>query len=147
MRKNLFIVLGRSNSHKSSVVRCLTGCAVSRGNWMIKRANGTDEAMFHVFISSPQERNNTGISVQQFIAQLEAVEEENILLTLQSTSSTEQLNGEVYLQAIEPALFHVQTIACFDPGANLAGFEAVQFNTACPSNETASELRRVWEFL
>ena len=146
MNKNLFIVLGKSNSHKSSVVRCLSGCAVSRGNWKIRRSDSTDE-LFHVFISSPQERNTTGISVQQFIDQLNAVAEPNILLTLQSTSSTEQPNGEMYLQAIDRNVFNVHTIACFDNGANLAGFDSVYFDTTCPSNGTASELRSVWNIL
>lgn len=144
MKKKLYIIIGKSNSHKSSVTRCLSGCTVSRGNWDIQLLNGYKEK-FHVFISSPQERNNIGIDVNQFVEELFATNEPNILLTLQSMSSTEQPNGEVYLQAIINNQFDIQTIACFDQNANTLNLPVNQYNTRnIPTNQTAAEVRTLW---
>ncbi len=147
MNKKLFIIIGKSNSHKSSVIRCITGCPVSQGNWKIKLSNNQIED-FYVAITSPQERNNVGLAPSDFISELKGKNEESILIALQSTSTSNQPNGEVYLQAFIDNGFDIQKIACFDSEAELLGLTNQLFNTQnIPSNETASLVRDMWEII
>lgn len=144
MIKRLYIILGRSNSHKSSVMRCLTGSAITRGNWQMQFLNNETKTSL-VSITSPQERNRNGLSVQQFLDEIINAKEEIILITLQSISTTQQPNGEVYLQAFIDAGFDIQVIACFDRNANTLNLPFQLYNTTnVPSNQTASEVRKLW---
>ena len=143
MKKKLFIIIGKSNSHKSSIIRCITGCPISQGNWKIKLSNNQIED-FYVAITSPQERNKIGVNPDDFINELNGKNEERILIALQSESTSKQPNGEVYLQALN-AGFDIQKIACFDSEAELLGLTNQLFNTQnIPSNETASLVRDMW---
>jgi hypothetical protein len=147
MNKKLFIIIGKSNSHKSSVIRCVTGCPISQGNWKIKLSNNQIED-FYVAITSPQERNNVGLAPSDFISELKGKNEESILIALQSTSTSNQPNGEVYLQAFIDKGFDIQKIACFDSEAELLGLTNQLFNTQnIPSNETASLVKDMWEII
>ena len=144
MNKKLYIILGRSNSHKSSVMRCLTGCAVTQGDWQMRFSNNETIECF-VSITSPQERNGVGVPVDVFIDQLTKSKEDHLLITLQSRSTSQQPNGEIYLQAFIDAGFAIQTIACFDLNANTLNLPVQQFNTRdVPSNQTAFEVRKIW---
>jgi hypothetical protein len=144
MKKKVYIILGKSNSHKSSVMRCLTGSAVCRGNWMLQFANGDVEKVY-VAISSPQERGGKGISVEEFVNDLISRNEQRLFITLQSISTSNQPNGEAYLQSLFDAGFDIQTIVCFDVNANTLNLPVNQYNTRnTPSNQTASEVRKLW---
>jgi hypothetical protein len=144
MKKKLYIILGKPNSHKSSVMRCLTGCSVTRGNWSIKLKNGQDEKFF-ISISSPQERGGKGLSVTEFITEMCKTQENNLVITLQSKSSTKQPDGEIYLQAFIEAGFEIQPVVCFDSNANLLNLQFQMFNTRnTPPNQTAAEVREIW---
>ena len=89
MNKRLYIILGQSNSHKSSVMRCLTGCSRKRGNWQMRFANNQIETCY-ISVSSPQERDIVGVSVVQFIEEIKNLVEDTIFITLQSNSTTQQ---------------------------------------------------------
>lgn len=144
MNKKLYIILGRSNSRKSSVMRCLTGCAVKRGNWQIQFSSNQTETCY-VSISSPQERDGIGVSVVQFIEEINNRAEDIIFITLQSQSTTEQPNGENYLQAFINAGFDIQTIVCFDRNANTLDLPVQYYDSLeVPTNQTASEVRKLW---
>lgn len=147
MRKKLFIILGKSNSSKSSVLRCITGCSVTRENWKLQFLNN-DIASCYVSITSPQERGVLGISVEEFTKQLIETNHEYLFITLQSKSSTQQFDGEHYLQSFINFGFEIQTIVCFDADANVLNLSVKQYNTrSVPSNYTASEVRKLWEIL
>ncbi len=144
MKKKVYIILGKSNSHKSSVMRCLTGSAVYRGNWMLQFANGVLEKVY-VGITSPQERGSVGISVEEFVNDLISRNEQRLFITLQSISRSNQPNGEAYLQSLFDAGFDIQTIVCFDVNANTLNLPVNQYNTRNnPSNQTASDVRKLW---
>jgi hypothetical protein len=143
-KKKLYIVLGKSNSRKSSVIRCLSGCRDSRGNWKIAMTKSTEK--FYVSITSPQERNGIGINPKDFVTMLLNIKEDHILLALQSTSSSSQPNGHVYLDAFITAGFDIQIIACFDSSAHTSSLpiQVINDTASTPSNATASELRKFW---
>lgn len=143
-KKKLYIVLGKSNSHKSSVIRCLSGCRDSRGGWEIAMTKSTEK--FYVSITSPQERNGVGINPKDFVTMLLNLKEEHILLALQSTSSSSQPNGDAYLDAFIKAGFDIQIVACFDSSANTLSLpiQVINDTASNPSNATASDLRKLW---
>jgi hypothetical protein len=125
-------------------MRCLTGSAVTRGNWQMQFLNNETKTSL-VSITSPQERNRNGLSVQQFLDEIINTEEQTILITLQSNSTTQQPNGEVYLQAFIDAGFDIQPIVSFDINANTLNLPVNLYNTRnTPSNQTASEVRKLW---
>jgi hypothetical protein len=64
-------------------MRCLTGSAVTRGNWQMQFLNNETKTSL-VSITSPQERNRNGLSVQQFLDEIINTEEHTVLITLQS---------------------------------------------------------------
>lgn len=147
MNKKLYIILGQSNSRKSSVMRCLTGCTVVRGNWQIQFLNKQTETCF-VSITSPQERGGEGVFVDLFIKELLEKKEVYLFITMQSKSTTKQPDGEYYLQAFINAGFDIQKIACFDENVNTTILPIQLFNTRdIPSNQTASEVRKLWEIV
>jgi hypothetical protein len=125
----------------------LTGCAVTQGEWHMQLLNGSTED-FYVSISSPQERNRIGVPVNVFIQEISERNEHNIIITLQSRSTSQQPNGEVYLQAFIAAGFDIQVIACFDRNANTLNLPFQLYNTTnVPSNQTASEVRKLWDLI
>ena len=147
MNERLYTILGRSNSLKSSVMRCLTGCSRKRGNWQMRFANNQIETCY-ISVSSPQERDFVGFSVVQFIEEINNLVEDTIFITLQSNSTTQQPNGEVYLQAFIDAGFDIQVVACFDRNANTLNLPFQLYNTTnVPSNQTASEVMKLWDLI
>ncbi len=146
-KKKLYIVLGKSNNRKSSVIRCLSGCRDSRGNWKIAMAKSPET--FFVSITSPQERNGVGTNPKDFVKMLLNLKEDHILLALQSTSSSSQPNGDAYLDTFIKAGFDIQIIACFDSSANTLSLpkKIIKNTASTPSNAIASELRQLWEMI
>lgn len=144
MKKKVYIILGKSNSRKSSVLRCLTGCPVTQGNWHMRLVSGTAED-FYVSVTSPQERNKIGIPVNEFIQEISERNENKLIIALQSRSTSQQPNGENYLQAFINAGFDIQTIVCFDRNANTLNLSVQHYNSLeVPTNQTASEVRKLW---
>jgi len=108
----------------------------------------TSKEIFYVSITSPQERNQLGVSPTDFVNILLKRKESNILLALQSISNTRQPNGDVYFKAFIKAGFKIETIACFDDTANMCGLAFESFNTNdIPSNVTAGYVRKLWQFI
>jgi hypothetical protein len=144
MKKKVYIILGKSNSRKSSVLRCLTGCAVTQGEWNMRLLSGTVED-FYISVTSPQERNKIGIPVNEFIQEISERNENKLIIALQSRSTSQQPNGENYLQAFINAGFDIQTIVCFDENANTLNLPVQHYNSLeVPTNQTASEVRNMW---
>jgi len=144
MKKKVYIILGKSNSRKSSVLRCLTGCSRKRGNWKVLFLSDIMKTCY-VSISSPQERDGDGISVAQFLEEINSRVEEPIFVTLQSQSTTNQPNGEEYLEAFINSGFDIQTVVCFDRNANTLNLSVQYYNSLeFPTNQTASEVRKIW---
>ena len=143
--KKVFIVMGKSNSRKSSVIRCLSGCRDSKGNWNIATRNSKKDKFF-VNITSPQEKNGVGISPEEFVELLKNVKDENVLTALQSKSSSNQPNGEAYLQALINAGFDIQPLILFDDTVNTQGLNAhiIVNSPSKPCNQTAAEIRNIW---
>jgi hypothetical protein len=111
---------------------------------MLQFTNGAVENVY-VAISSPQERGTVGISVEEFLNDLISRNEEKLFITLQSISTSNQPTGEAYLQSLLDAGFDIQTIVCFDVNANTLNIPVNQYNTRNkPSNQTASEVRKLW---
>jgi len=99
----------------------------------------------YVSISSPQERDGDGISVAQFLEEINSRVEEPVFVTLQSQSTTNQPNGEEYLEAFINSGFDIQTIVCFDRNANTLNLPVQYYNSLeFPTNQTASEVRQIW---
>lgn len=144
MKKKVYIILGKSNSRKSSVLRCLTGCSRKRGNWEVLFL-GDITKICYVSVSSPQEKDGDGISVAQFIEEINRRTEETVFISLQSQSTTNQPNGSVYLHEFINAGFDIQTIVCFDRNANTLNLPVQYYNSLnVPTNQTASEVRKMW---
>jgi hypothetical protein len=102
----------------------------------------------YISVSSPQERDFVGFSVVQFIEEINNLVEDTIFITLQSNSTTQQPNGEVYLQAFIDAGFDIQVVACFDRNANTLNLPFQLYNTTnVPSNQTASEVMKLWDLI
>ena len=125
-------------------MRCLTGCPVSQGEWHMQLLNGMTED-FYVSITSPQERNRIGISVFEFIQEISEKNEDQLIIALQSRSTSQQPHGEEYIQAFINAGFDIQTIVCFDRNANTLNLPIQYYNSLeAPTNQTASEVRKLW---
>jgi hypothetical protein len=125
-------------------MRCLTACSRKQGNWQMRFANIQIETCY-ISVSSPQEREIVGVSVVQFIEEIKKLVEDTIFIPLQSNSTTQQPNGEVYLQAFFDAGFDIQPIVSFDINANTINLPVNLYNTQnTPSNQTASEVRKLW---
>ena len=147
MNKKLFIVFGKANSRKSSMIRCLTGAGQQQDNWMIGTENGNED--FLVCVTSPQDKNGTGISPAETISLFKKTNCRNIITALQSQSSSDHPNGEVYLKAFVNAGFEIQVIACLDPDANTLNLEGslIENSNTRPDNEMASILRPLWNLI
>jgi hypothetical protein len=144
MEKKVYIILGKSNSRKSSVLRCLTGCSVKQGRWQMQLLNGITSC-FYVSITSPQERNTIGIPVNAFIQEISERNEDYLIIALQSRSTSQQPHGEYYIQALIDAGFDIQTLACFDENANILNLPVQYYNSLdVATNQTASQVRKLW---
>ena len=146
MNKKLFIIIGKPNSHKSSVMRCLTGCRDKKNNWKLSMIGGDE--IFYIKTSSPQEQSRLGITPQQMVDFLLLLKESNIMLALQSNSVSLQPNGNIYLREFIKAGFDIQDIVSFDEHAELENLKYHFFDTNTEtSNATASKVRKIWNII
>ena len=146
--KKVFIVVGKSNSRKSSVIRCLSGCRDSKDNWNIATQNSKEDKFF-VNVTSPQEKNGVGISPKEFVELLKKAKSENVLTALQSKSSSGQPNGEEYLKALINADFDIQPLIVFDDTVNTQGLNAhmIVGSATNPCNQTAAQIKNIWPII
>lgn len=153
MNKRLYIITGAPNVRKSSVIRALTGVFLS-DTFQIQFENDTTPTQTHVMIASPNEIKSTvyeqGMTIQQLFDYLNNLNENDTAVILPIRSVNPKFNLPVaseYIQALHNEGFEIAEVAMFNEAIPLPnGVNGTLINNTqnTPSNQTASEVRKLW---
>ena len=153
MNKMLYIITGAPNVRKSSVIRALTGVFLT-DTFQIQFENDTTPTQTHVMIASPNEIKSTvyeqGMTIQQLFDYLNNLNENDTAVILPIRSANPKFNLPVaseYIQALHNEGFEIAEVAMFNEAIPLPnGVNGTLFNNTqnTPSNQTASEVRKLW---
>ena len=153
MNKRLYIITGAPNVRKSSVIRALTGVFLT-DTFQIQFENDTTPTQTHVMIASPNEIKSTvyeqGMTIQQLFDYLNNLNENDTAVILPIRSANPKFNLPVaseYIQALHNEGFEIAEVAMFNEAITLPnGVNGTLFNNTqnTPSNQTASEVRKLW---
>ncbi|HCH5095915.1 hypothetical protein NDJ85_22635 [Vibrio parahaemolyticus] len=152
--KKLHIVIGDSDTRKSSLIRALTGAGQgqSRKDLEVEKANGTISTI-HVMQSALQENYKPQLP-QQYINFVNQHSTDEFLFSLRVTNVV--ANGVTYPDAIDyihqfkQAGFSIASVALLGHSANKLNLSqcgnVVQQpqSHGTPTNKTASQVRQTW---
>lgn len=150
---NLHIIIGESNTRKSSLVRCLTG--VGGGNAQkrldIELMSG-NRINVYCILSALQE-NYKPKTPQEFIDYINALDPipSDVIFTLRVNSAGIYPNASSYISAFTAVHWNISSIALLGSAAcaisglpSTANIESVLSSPTQPTNETASFVRKKW---
>ena len=142
----IFIIMGAKGTRKSPTIRALTG-AYNSGVYPISTLNLGDIDIF-VQIPSLQEDR---ISPQVFITKVTQNNYSYVLVSLRINSTATQPDGLVYLQQFQNARWNVQEIAILGPHPLPYQLPLthhyIRNSQTIPANNTASQVRGIWQWL
>ncbi len=148
---DIYIIIGGKNTRKSSTIRALTG-AHSKGIYQIKTANNVLDT--YVQISSLQESK---ITPQDFIKTINSSNANHVILSLWINASKKYVNqhphGVNYIDEFIKAGWEIKQITVLG-AANLPNLpnnaphpNYIQNAQNMPSNQIASQIRSIWNWL
>lgn len=146
MSPNVYILIGDSNTKKSSTVRALTG-AYKKGKWQIETRNGM--ADFYIQISALQESQ---ISPKEFIRTIRSSGRRNLLLTLRIQRFRSQPDALGYMKQFKDAGWRIRDIIVLGAKRTELPF-SLPFNCDCivksrkmTANSIANDIRHRWKW-
>jgi hypothetical protein len=149
----IYIITGAPNTHKSSVIRALTGV----------RNSATFDVQFlsrifktHVMITSCNEirykQFPNGISQEQLIQIIQSLplSIEVVIIALRSSKPVNGIGAEVYIEHLNQAGYEIMPVVMFNDTialpTNVQGV-VLPSNKSIPSNLTASKIRKIWAII
>ena len=149
---NVYVILGDSNTRKSSTMRALTGVRRQSDSWEIANgAGGVD--IFYIRTMSLQE---AGITPQVFVETINRLVISNVFISLRINPSTKAFRiypaGADYLHAFKRANWNVKPLFVLDRLALPSGLPTViqarliSNSHARPANIIASIIRGLWNW-
>ncbi len=151
MNKRLYIITGAPNVRKSSVIRVLTGIRDTK-SFQIQFQEGVRKT--HIMATSPNELDSmgfdNGMSPQLLVEYLKNLNEDITAAIIPIRSVNPKFNlpvASVYILELEKAGFVIAEVAMFNEAITLPnGVNGTLINNThnTPSNQTASEVRKLW---
>lgn len=141
---DIYVIMGDSNSRKSSTIRALTGVARKR-SYDISTTNGIIET--YISISSLQESKT---SPKAFLKEVNSMGCKNVLVSLWIRNGKSLPKGRKYLDKFTKSGWNIKPIAVLGSTLpNLPQRYSVKSikSKKRPSNEIASEVRKMWNWL
>ena len=144
-----YVIIGEAQTRKSTMVRCLTGCA-SRGVRHILTRDG-DEIALYARVLALQE---SGTSAQDFIAEARASGCKHSLFCLwpgqKQTRGESYPSADTYIRELRQAGWQIHRVAVLgQPAISLPWRQMAQFAdvNAVPVNLTASRVRDYFDWV
>jgi len=149
---NVYVILGDSNTRKSSTMRALTGVRQESDSWeMATGAKGVD--IFYIRTMSLQE---AGITPQVFVKTINQLVVSNIFISLRIKPSKRAFKiypaGVDYLDAFKRAKWNIKPLFVLGDPALPPGLPTgirahlISNSRALPANEIASRIRGLWNW-
>ncbi|MEO6276098.1 MAG: hypothetical protein ABIP34_23160 [Rhodoferax sp.] len=152
---NLHIIVGDSNTRKSSLLRCLTGIGSGNATKYLDIAEAAGSSIKVYCMLSALQENYKPRTPSEFIDYVKALSPQatDIAFTLRVEARGNYPSLDVYLQAFSSVGWPVVNAALLGPLAC-----AQQQNIPCqricavtqspdlPTNKTASQVRKVWQW-
>lgn len=149
--RRVFIVVGHSESRKSSTIRALTGASKPR----VVQVRPTNNESFDIFVfhASLQEK---GIAPDDFVAQVEKLADNpDVLVAVRTKPSRNQRlpDGQGYALRFEQAGWQIAGVATLHGGPfgpltdNAPQPIPIPDSQNMPVNEIANTIRGVWNWL
>lgn len=149
---NVYVILGDSNTRKSSTMRALTGVRQQSDSWEITNGAGAVD-FFYIRTMSLQE---AGITPQVFVKTINRLVISNFFISLRINPSKRAFKiypaGADYLDAFKRANWNIKPLfvlgnPALPPGLP-TGIRAhlISNSRALPANEIASRIRGLWNW-
>jgi hypothetical protein len=146
----IYAITGAPNTRKSSVIRALTGV---RNTTTFQIQFSIRVISSHVMVTSCNEINYgefpNGISPEQLIELINNLPTsvEAVIIALRSSRPVNGILADVYIERLQQAGFQIMPVIMFnDPIPLPQGIQGISLdsNNRIPSNQTASEIRKIW---
>lgn len=155
---NVYVILGESNSRKSSTVRALTGVPMQYDAWSV----GTTAGVIDVYVQI-QALQEAKIDAPAFVKKIADVDQfrisrggsviNNLLLPLRVSAFNGFHDGADYLNHFMQAGWSIQQIVVLDATVPPVGLPVVvpthliSGSASMPANAIASQIRGCWNWL
>jgi len=138
--KNLYIILGRANKGKSTLMRCLTG--IYRSKSTLIRTNLRDIDMY-IFTSSLQEK---GWDIQTSVINIDNVPNNNVFIAIRIDSTRNCPIGQDYLDVLKLKYNIVEVVILGNEVMNISNNITTRISSPKqdPPNYEASLVRKQW---
>jgi hypothetical protein len=152
---NLHIIIGDANTRKSSLLRCLTGVGSGNSNRYIEVSEASGKVITVYCMLSALQENYKPQCPAEFIDYVKALNPRpsDIAFTLHVSSRGVYPAFSAYFQAFTQAGWSIASIALLGSSAcaqqgNISATRvcAVANSTQQPTNQTATQVRKVWQW-
>jgi len=153
---NLHIAVGDSNTRKSSLVRCLTGVGSGRASRYLEVAERSGAVItVYCMVSALQEQSNPRTPAE-FISFIRGLKPQvtDVLFTLRVSAVKHYPAVASYVSAFGRVGWPIVNVALLGGSASSLGTVfpasrvcAVPVSPSQPTNQTASQVRKVWGWM
>lgn len=146
----IYPIIGAPNTHKSSVIRALTGVR-NTATFDVQFVSGIIKT--HVMVTSSNEIRYTqfpnGISPEQLIQLIQNLPStvQATMIALRSSRPVNGIGAEVYINRLNQAGYQIMPVIMLNDAIPLPqGVQGITLNSTngIPSNLTAAEIRKIW---
>lgn len=152
---NLHIIIGDANTRKSSLLRCLSGVGSGNASRYIQVAEASGSVITVFCMLSALQENYKPKLPAEFVAYIKALNPKptDVAITLRVSATGHCPSFGAYLQAFANACWPVANVAllgasaCAQHASIAAGnVSSVPQSMNQPTNLTASQVRKVWQW-
>ena len=152
---NLHIIIGDSNTRKSSLLRCLTGVGSGNATRYIDVAMASGNVVQVYCMLSALQENYKPLSPREFVALVKSIRPRptDLAFTLRVSARGKYPDFAAYLTAFSVARWPIVNVALLgnsacSQGTNISArnISAVPTSSQQPTNLTANHVRRAWQW-